>query len=87
MGGRAYERLSSQDRAFLVFEDAASHMHLGGLALFTAAPLLRPTGGLDIDRLLGHIAARLHLMPRYRQRLGFVPLRGGPCGSTTSTST
>ena len=29
-----YERISAQDRSFLHFEDATTHMHLGGLILF-----------------------------------------------------
>ena len=69
-----YERISAQDRSFLHFEDANSHMHLGGLVLFEAAPLRTPDGGIDIDRIRAHIAGRLHLVPRYRQRLGWIPV-------------
>ena len=73
-----YEPLSAGDRTFLVFEDDHTHMHLGGIALFDAGPLARPGGGLDIARIRSHIAARLHLMPRYRQRLAWVPVRNRP---------
>jgi len=73
-----YERISAQDRSFFVFEDANAHMHLGGLALFEAASLALPDGGLDIDRLRAHIASRLHLVPRYRQRLTWVPIMHRP---------
>ena len=69
-----YERLSAQDRSFLHFEDATTHMHLGGLALFEAGPLTTPAGGIDIDRIRHQIAGRLHLVPRYRQRLGWIPV-------------
>ncbi len=78
MADDAYERLSALDRSFLVFEDAETHMHLGGLALFDASPLRTPEGGVAIDRIRAHIAARLHLVPRYRQRLAYVPLRNRP---------
>jgi diacylglycerol O-acyltransferase / wax synthase len=74
----AYHPLSAQDRAFLWFEDASAHMHLGGIALFESAPLLGPTGGIDIERIRAHIASRLHLVPRYRQRLGWIPLVNRP---------
>src|SRR5262245_54462425 len=76
--GPAYEPLSAQDRAFLWFEDASAHMHLGGVALFEAAPLSSPAGGIDIQRIRAHIASRLHLVPRYRQRLGWVPVVNRP---------
>lgn len=69
-----YERISVQDRSFLHFEDAATHMHLGGLVIFEAGPLTTPAGGIDIARIRSHIAGRLHLVPRYRQRLGWIPL-------------
>ncbi len=69
-----YERISAQDRAFLHFEDAATHMHLGGLILFEAGPLRTPSGGIDIARIRAHIAGRLHLVPRYRQRLAWIPV-------------
>jgi diacylglycerol O-acyltransferase len=78
MARAAHERLSAQDRAFLVFEDADAHMHLGGIALFEAAPLRAPGGGIDIERLRAHIASRLHLVPRYRQRLAWVPVLERP---------
>ena len=73
-----YELLSTQDRSFLLFEDQAKHMHLGGLALFETGTLATPDGGVDVARVRAHIAARLHLVPRYRQRLAWVPVRARP---------
>ena len=49
-------------------------MHVGAVTLFDAGPLRRPDGGIDIERVRDYVAARLHLMPRYRQRLAPVPL-------------
>ena len=72
--GVFYERISAQDRSFLHFEDATTHMHLGGLTIFEAAPLTTASGGIDIDRIRAQIAGRLHLVPRYRQRLGWIPV-------------
>lgn len=73
-----YEPLSAQDRAFLVFEDRNTHMHLGGVAVFEGGPLVGRGGAVDIERLRAHVASRLHLAPRYRQRLGWVPVLGRP---------
>ncbi len=73
-----YERLSAQDSSFLVFESPTAHMHVGGLATLEAGPLRRPEGGLDIDRIRRYIASRLPLIPRYRQRLAFVPIENHP---------
>ena len=78
MASTAYQRLSALDRSFLVFEDVNVHMHLGGVAIFDAGPLVRPEGGLPIDRIRQHIASRLHLAPRYRQRLAWVPIYNRP---------
>jgi WS/DGAT/MGAT family acyltransferase len=64
------DRLSGLDSSFLHLERGTSHMHVGGAMLFDgAAP--------PYDELLEHIAARLHRVPRYRQRLAFVPLHQG----------
>jgi WS/DGAT/MGAT family acyltransferase len=73
-----YERLSAQDCSFLLFENRETHMHLGGLVLFEAGPLVTSEGGIAIERIRAHIAASLHLVPRYRQRLAAVPLTGHP---------
>src|SRR5262249_25070585 len=42
--------------------------------LFDAGPLRHPDGGINIDGIREYVASRLHLMPRYRQRLQPVPL-------------
>jgi diacylglycerol O-acyltransferase len=78
MDSRTFERLSAQDSSFLVFENSNAHMHVGGAALLDASPLLRPQGGVDIERIRSYIASRLHWIPRYRQRLAFVPIENHP---------
>src|SRR4051794_36741734 len=58
------DRLSSIDAAFLAQERDGSHMHIGSVMRFGgSAP--------DKDALVDHIASRLHLVPRYRQKLVF----------------
>lgn len=68
-----YERLSALDASFLGLEDSRYHMHVGGVMLFDARPLRTEEGGLDIDLIRQAIHARLHLVPRFRQRLAYMP--------------
>lgn len=56
------DRLSPIDASFLAGERTSSHMHVGGIMLFEGPPPSR-------EEALEHIAGRLHLVPRYRQKL------------------
>lgn len=78
MSGEGYERLSGLDHAFLHFETPSTYMHVALTAIFDAGSLARPDGGIDIERVRAHVASRLHLIPRYRQRLHYVPLTNDP---------
>lgn len=78
MSGEGYVRLSGLDHAFLHFETPATYMHVALTAIFDGGSLARPDGGIDIDRIRAHVASRLHLLPRYRQRLHYVPLTNDP---------
>lgn len=69
-----FERLSALDDSFLEIEDGASHMHIGAVAVFEPGPFATPDGGIDIDRVRALMRANLHRVPRYRQRLNWVPL-------------
>jgi len=73
-----YERFTSLDRFFLDVESDNTHMHVAGAMLFEAGPLRTPEGGIDIERIRQYIGSRLHLIPRYRQRLAYVPLENHP---------
>ena len=68
-----YDRLSVVDNSFLAIEGPMTHQHVGGVILLEAAPLVRPDGSLAIDEIRRYIGARLHLIPRYRQKLRPVP--------------
>jgi diacylglycerol O-acyltransferase len=65
------DRLSGLDSAFLHLEDhSTAHMHVASVMVFAGqAP--------PYQALVEHILGRLHLVPRYRQRLAFVPLGQG----------
>jgi WS/DGAT/MGAT family acyltransferase len=56
------DRLSAVDAAFLHQEGDSTHMHIGGVARFAGPP---PT----YAELCAHVGSRLHLVPRYRQRI------------------
>jgi diacylglycerol O-acyltransferase len=64
------DRLTSTDASFLHQEGHASHMHIGGVLIFEgSAP--------DFDAFADHIRSRLHLVPRYRQKLVTPALQTG----------
>jgi len=71
--GYAYDRLSQLDHSFLLYEGPSDHMHVAAVGIFETGPLATPEGGVDIERLRGYVASRLHAIPRYRQRLARVP--------------
>ncbi|MGH7899929.1 MAG: wax ester/triacylglycerol synthase family O-acyltransferase, partial [Candidatus Binatia bacterium] len=74
----AYDRLSFLDNSFLLLEGPNTPMHVGGCAAYEAGPLKKPDGGIDIDRIRAYVNSRLHLIPRYRQRLEYIPIEGQP---------
>ncbi|MEA2352695.1 MAG: diacylglycerol O-acyltransferase / wax synthase [Thermoleophilaceae bacterium] len=67
-------KLSSLDASFLRVETPTAHMHVGWLSLLDL-----PAGApeLDAESVAARIAARLHLAPRFRQRLAVAPLALG----------
>jgi len=73
-----YERLSALDASFLDVESKAAPMHVGAALIFDARPLTREQGGLDIERLTKYTEAALDSIPRYRQRVEWVPGFGHP---------
>ncbi|MEA2349663.1 MAG: diacylglycerol O-acyltransferase / wax synthase [Thermoleophilaceae bacterium] len=64
------ERLTGLDASFLHLESDSSHMHVAGVMLFEGSPP-------EHDELVEALSRRLHLVPRYRQKLAFVPLGQG----------
>jgi WS/DGAT/MGAT family acyltransferase len=68
-----FERLSAMDLSFLAMEDGRAHMHIGSVSIYDAEPLRSPEGGIDFERILAFIEAQLHKVPRFRQKLEWVP--------------
>jgi diacylglycerol O-acyltransferase len=64
------DRLTPVDAAFLHQEGPVSHMHIGGVTLIEGPP---PT----MEEFLEQIRMRLHLVPRYRQKLAYTALDSG----------
>jgi len=73
-----YDRMSALDASFLGLEDGNCHMHVGAVMLFDAAPLRTRDGSIDIEHIRQAVHARLHLVPRFRQRVMFVPYERMP---------
>jgi hypothetical protein len=74
----AYDHLTFLDNSFLLMEQPNAPMHIAGTAMFEGGSLIGEDGALDIDAIRAYVASRLHLIPRYRQRLSTLPLRQRP---------
>ncbi|HEY3020753.1 MAG TPA: wax ester/triacylglycerol synthase family O-acyltransferase [Solirubrobacteraceae bacterium] len=64
------DRLTAIDASFLHQESAVSHMHVGAVTIFEGPP---PA----FEEISDALRSRLHLVPRYRQRLAVPPLGTG----------
>ena len=64
------DRLNTLDAEFLHLEDGIAHMHIAGACVFADPPP-------SMDEVTALIASKLHLIPRYRQRVRTVPFELG----------
>ena len=62
------DRLQPLDVSFLYLEGPTTPMHVGGLAVFEP-----PAEGFDYERFVELIEQRIALVPRYRQKIKWVP--------------
>src|SRR5205085_170173 len=68
--GSVMDRMSPLDASFLHIEDAVSHMHIGSVAIFEGpAP--------EYEAFETMVGGKLPLVPRYRQKVRFVPFQLG----------
>lgn len=65
-----YERLGPQDAQFLYQETPTAHMHVGGLVVFDDT-------GFALEDVMAHTDSRMALVPRFRQKLMWVPYGQG----------
>jgi WS/DGAT/MGAT family acyltransferase len=66
MAQQHFDRLTAIDASFLHQEGPTSHMHVGGLTEFEGPPP-------PYTEFLDALRSRLHLVPRYRQKLSVPP--------------
>jgi WS/DGAT/MGAT family acyltransferase len=66
MAQQHLERLSAIDASFLANESPTSHMHVGAVTIIEGPPP-------PFEEFLDGLRARLHLVPRYRQKLAQHP--------------
>ena len=64
------ESMSAQDAMFLHVENDVTPMHIGGVSIFEGPPP-------PFEELSAMVESKLHLTPRYRQKVRFVPLGMG----------
>jgi WS/DGAT/MGAT family acyltransferase len=64
------DRLSAIDVSFLANESSSSHMHVGAVCIFEGPPP-------SYDDLIAHVQSRLHLVPRFSQKLAYPPAQTG----------
>src|ERR671918_1547370 len=64
------DRLTAVDASFIAQEGPSAHMHVGAVMIFEGAP---PA----YEDLVDHVRSRLHLVPRFRQKLAFPPVETG----------
>jgi WS/DGAT/MGAT family acyltransferase len=70
MAQRHMDRLTSFDASFLANEKGNGHMAIGAVLVCGGAPP-------SFEDFLAHVRSRLHLLPRFRQRVVDPPLRMG----------
>ncbi len=78
MADYTYERLSALDTSFLMMEDENAYMHVASVGIFEAGPLRTEDGGIDFDKIERSTEALLPLVPRYRQKLKWIPFQDHP---------
>ncbi len=66
------DRLSVTDASFLYAEDAGAPVHVGGVVILRPGP---NGPAFEYSRIIELIESRLSLVPRYRQKVRFVPGR------------
>ena len=73
-----YERLSAQDNSFLVAEHANMPLHVGAVAIYELGEMASEAGGVDVRKFKQALEAQLHRIPRYREKLQWVPVENRP---------
>jgi len=64
------DHMNSLDASFLYIENEFNHMHIAVVAIFEGPP----PRGEEVEEM---VASKLSLIPRYRQKVRFVPFNLG----------
>ena len=62
-------RMSAEDASFLYFEKHDAPLHIGSVAIYE--------GAIPFEKMYASMDARMHLIPRYRQRAIIPPFYAG----------
>jgi diacylglycerol O-acyltransferase len=74
----SFEPLSVQDSSFLMLEKPGLYMHVASTQIFDLGPLENEHGGVDFERIKRFVDSTLYRIPRYRQKLRWVPFENTP---------
>jgi len=69
-----YERLTTMDAAFLIFETETSPLHVAATVIYEDSSMRGEDGGIDVEIYRQATNAILHRVPRYRQKLEWIPV-------------
>ena len=74
----AYERLSAQDNTFLLMERSNVYMHVAATSVYEGGPLVGADGAFDIAAFRRAVEGFIHVIPRYREKLKWIPYAEAP---------
>jgi WS/DGAT/MGAT family acyltransferase len=78
MARYAYDRLTALDYSFLALEKPNAYMHVASTGIFESGLLKKPNGGIDFAAIKQATEGVLHEIPRYRQKLAWIPIDNHP---------
>lgn len=73
----AFERMAALDAVFLAAEGEHTPMHLGAMSILDPGPLVDERGAFRLEAVRARVADRLHLVPRFRERVQEIPFGQG----------
>ncbi len=73
-----YDRLTAMDNTFLLSETPTTPMHVAAIEIFEVGPLRTKAGGIDIAKIRAAYESALDRIPRYRQKLLWIPIEDRP---------
>lgn len=71
----SYDRLTALDNSFLLLERDNAYMHVASTQIYDGSALRDRGSSIGLDQLRKLTAASLHRIPRYRQKLSWIPFQ------------